>query len=106
MISLFWNIRGIANKASRCALKKLILKNSPDLVFIAEPWMDFALFPKTWLSRLNLKLFALNSRHNQLPNLWCLCNISLDPIIINCDDQQVSFKINLNGTDFGYTAVY
>lgn len=71
---LFWNVRGIANNISRVALKKLILKNSLDFVFIAESQINFDLFPKTWLSRLNIKL---NSRFNQLPNLWCLCIKSL-----------------------------
>lgn len=68
--------------------------------------MDFNHFTKTWLSRLNLKLFATNSRPNLLPNLWCLCNINLDPDILDIDSQHVSFKIVTNGTEFGFSVVY
>lgn len=87
MNCLFWNIRGIANNASRTTLKKLIIRNSPEFVFIAEPWMNFYKFPKAWLARFNLKPFALNDRGNNLPNIWCFCKNSLDLTITNYDEQ-------------------
>jgi hypothetical protein len=46
---LYWNIRGIANSPSRLVLKRLILANKPDFVFIYEPWMPFHIFPISWL---------------------------------------------------------
>ncbi|CAI8599888.1 unnamed protein product [Vicia faba] len=39
MISLFWNIRGVAKAPSRLALKRLIKLHKPDFVFIDEPKM-------------------------------------------------------------------
>jgi len=42
---LYWNIRGIANTPSSLAFKRLLLLHKPDLVFIAEPWMEFGDFP-------------------------------------------------------------
>src|SRR4051812_14905584 len=106
MNCLYWNIRGIANNASRLALKKLIQKNSPDFVFIAEPWMNFDKFPKVWLDRLDLKPFAFNNRINSLPNLWCFCRSNLNPNVINSDDQHISFSITVNGFVFGYSVIY
>jgi hypothetical protein len=86
MKCIFWNIRGLANSPSKLALKRLILKNKPSFVFIAEPWMDVNSFPQTWLRRLNLKVFAVNNRGNLLPNLWCLCLDHLNPEVIDLDD--------------------
>lgn len=106
MICLYWNIRGITNKESRIALKKMIRKNSPDFIFIVEPWMNIDSFLKSRISRCELKLFASNVRIYQFPNLWCFCKINLDLVIIDIDEQQVSFKINQHGIDFGFSAVY
>lgn len=54
----------------------------------------------------DLKLFASNSRNNQLPNLWCFCKINMDPVLIDIDDQHVSFRISHNGSNFGFSVVY
>ncbi|KAK2429733.1 hypothetical protein QL285_028147 [Trifolium repens] len=62
--------------------------------------------PRRWLFNLNLKVFALNSRPNHLPNLWCLCKISLNPSILALDDQQVSFTITDQDKTFAISAVY
>ncbi|XP_058776557.1 uncharacterized protein LOC131650867 [Vicia villosa] len=106
MKSLFWNVRGLANSSSRLALKRLISSNKPDLVFVAEPWMDSNKLPKSWLHNLDLKLFALNQRDDILSNLWCFCKTNLNPDIISVDDQQVSFTIKLNNTTLGFSAIY
>jgi hypothetical protein len=106
MKCIFWNIRGLANSPSKLALKRLILKNKPSFVFIAEPWMDVNSFPQTWLRRLNLKVFAVNNRGNLLPNLWCLCLDHLNPEVIDLDDQQISFIFDDNGQVFGLSAIY
>jgi len=103
---LYWNVRGIANSPSRLALRRLINLNNPDFVFLAEPWMNFNAFPATWLTRLNLKIFAFNSRDNNLPNLWCICSIHLNPIVIHSDDQQVTFKFLHNNKEFFFSVVY
>lgn len=68
--------------------------------------MNIDSFLKRWIFRCDLKLFASNARINQLPNLWCFCKINLDPVIIDFDEQQVYFKINHHGIDFGFSVVY
>src|SRR3954471_4337648 len=106
MKCLYWNIRGIANRSSRLALKNLIQNNSPEFVFIAEPWMDFNNFPQAWINRLDLKPFAFNQRDGLLPNLWCFCKSSLNPSLLFIDDQHVSFSININNQLFCYSVIY
>lgn len=103
---IFWNIRGIANTPSRLALKRLILLNNPDFIFIAEPWINYDSFPQTWFSRLGFKLFACNSRQNNHPNLWCLCTFNLNPDIVASTSQHVSLTYTSNSNTFGISAVY
>jgi exonuclease III len=106
MKCIFWNIRGLANSPSKLALKRLIVKNKPSFVFIAEPWMNVDSFPKSWLRSLNLKVFAVNSRQQLLPNLWCLCAANLVPQVVDFDDQQISFTFDDNGKTMGISAIY
>jgi hypothetical protein len=106
MKCLFWNIRGIAKSPTRLALKRFIDKHKPDIILIAEPWIQFSKFPHYWLHRLNLKMFALNNRNDLTPNLWCICTKDLNPTIIDIDNQQVSFTICVDNLTFGFNAIY
>jgi hypothetical protein len=91
---------------TKLGLKRLITTHNPDFCLIVEPWMDFARYPKTWLARLNLKMFAVNSRHNLIPNLWYLCLDHLSPSFILISDQHVSFTLVEDGKTFGVSTVY
>ncbi|MCH81737.1 DUF4283 domain protein [Trifolium medium] len=73
---------------------------------VSEPWMKVEDLPRRWLSNLQLKLFALNTRNNLLPNLWCMCRTSLNPTILDSDDQQVTFTITENNKTLAISAVY
>ncbi|WJX14219.1 hypothetical protein P8452_04514 [Trifolium repens] len=68
--------------------------------------MSVNALPRRWLVSLNLKLFALNSRNNLLPNLWCLCKLSLNPSLLAIDDQHVSFSITEHDKTFAISAIY
>jgi hypothetical protein len=68
--------------------------------------MDLAKFPSNWFNRLSLKVFAVNNRGNLLPNLRCVCSINLDPVVLHCDEQQISFTFRDEGMDFGVSVVY
>jgi hypothetical protein len=103
---IFWNVRRLVNSLTKLALKRLITTHNPDFCLIVEPWMDFARYPKTWLARLNLKMFAVNSRHNLIPNLWYLCLDHLSPSFILISDQHVSFTLVEDGKTFGVSTVY
>jgi hypothetical protein len=41
-----------------------------------------------------------------LPNLWCLCKISLNPVVLVSDEQHVSFNICDNDKPLALSAVY
>ncbi|KAK2401272.1 hypothetical protein QL285_050878 [Trifolium repens] len=59
-----------------------------------------------WVHRLGLKLFAVNNRPNNSPNLWCFCSLSLNPTLLNVDDQHISIAVDMEGKTFGIAAVY
>jgi hypothetical protein len=106
MKCFYWNIRGLANPSSKLALKDLFLEFKPDICFLAEPWMNVNRLSPRWLHRLGLKLFAVNSRPNNSPNLWCLCSISLNPTLLATDDQHIAISVDIDGKSFGISGVY
>lgn len=68
--------------------------------------MEVHLFPLSWLTRLNLKVFAVNRRTLNSPNFWCLCHQSNNLDVVDIRDQQISFSFMVNGIMLGITAVY
>lgn len=92
--------------APRLALRRLVQINSPDFIFIAEPWRDFNIFPQIWLHMFDLKPFAFNKRHDLLPNTWCFCKSHLNPNILFVDDQYVSFSVTLNNMKLDFFGIY
>ncbi|KAK2352799.1 hypothetical protein QL285_090510 [Trifolium repens] len=62
--------------------------------------------PRRWLSNLQLKAFAVNTRINLLPNLWCICSELLNPLVLKSDDQHVTFSITENDKTFALSAIY
>jgi hypothetical protein len=106
MKCLYWNVRGLANSPTKLALKNLLSLNKPDFCFISEPWLNISRISNSWWNRFGLKVFAVNNRNDLLPNLWCLCSTQLTPTLIDVDNQQVSFTVDVSGVLFGITAVY
>jgi hypothetical protein len=104
MKCLFWNLRGIVNTSSKLALRRLLNIKNPDLVLIAAPWVVFNNLINRWLLRLGYKLFALNDRGNLIPNLWCLCKVNLDPLVITLNDQFVAFSCSDVDKVFWYSS--
>jgi hypothetical protein len=96
----------MANSPTRLALKALISHYKPDIVVLSEPWMDFVDLPRRWLVNLNLKLFAMNTRHNSLPNIWCLCRLDLFPTVLATHAQHVTFSVNINDKPVALSAIY
>lgn len=106
MKSLFWKIRGVANNSSKLPLKRLIHSNLPDLVFIAEPWIDFDKFSQKWLNRFDLNSLAFNEREVLLPNISCFCKTKLNPHIVKIDYQHVSITLNTHNITIGFFLLY
>jgi hypothetical protein len=106
MKCLYWNVRGLANSPTKLALKKLILDNKPVLCFVYEPWISVDRISISWLNRVGMKIIAVNNRGSLLPNLWCLCSIHLNPVILAINDQLISISLNVGGISFGIAAIY
>ncbi|GAU41845.1 hypothetical protein TSUD_177560 [Trifolium subterraneum] len=100
------DMEGLANSPTRLALKKIISHHKPDFVLLAEPWMSADNLPRQWLVNFNLKRFAVNTRPNLLPNLWCLCKTNLHPTILALDDQHVTFIVIDNDKTLAISAIY
>jgi len=106
MKCVYWNARGLANAPTRLVLKRMIREYSPDFCFLAEPWLLVNSFPKSWFNRLNLKIFVVNNRGTNDPNLWCVCQKQYDPAVVLVDEQHITFTVNDNGTDIGFSMIY
>lgn len=96
----------MANHPTKLALRRLIVKNNPDFLFIYEPWMDYANFPQNWFYKLGLKLISVNCRPNSLPNLWRFCKLALDHVVILIGEQHMAFNSSLGIKTFGFIVVY
>lgn len=102
MKCLSWNSRGMANSLTRLVLKRLVLKHNPGFIFISEPMISFDNFPRRWLSNLHMKLLAMNSRDNFIPNIWCICKVNLNPTILSCEDKHVTFSFSENSKTYPF----
>lgn len=71
MKCLYLDVGGFVNSLLKLALKRLIYVHKPCIFFITEPWMTFDDFPPRWLTRLGLKLFAVNNKNDMEINIWC-----------------------------------
>ncbi|KAF1892183.1 hypothetical protein Lal_00036541 [Lupinus albus] len=87
---LYWNCRGFGNSKTRLVFKNYCLANKPDLVFIAEPMIDFVEVNNTFWSYLSLKSFGFNNRGSLKPNLWGLCNMWLNPNVLVTSNQHLT----------------
>ncbi|XP_019432656.1 PREDICTED: uncharacterized protein LOC109339641 [Lupinus angustifolius] len=103
---LYWNCRGFGNTSTRLVLKNLCLSNKPDLGFLGEPMIPSNLVNNSYWSALNLKLFVMNNKGNQLPNLWGLYTIGLSPSVIAISTQHISISITLENKSLLISAIY
>lgn len=81
-------------------------RSRPYLVLLTEPWIDFDQIRGSFWNGISLKPFGFNVRGNRIPNLWCLCVHSLDPVVIYVSSQFCAFKVVVNQQCFFIAAVY
>jgi hypothetical protein len=103
---LFWNIRGIGNPDSRLVVKSLCSTHKPDILFIAEPMIDFASVPSWFWKSINITKFCVNSRLNNIPNLWGMWSSTFDPLVIFASDQCLVLEFTERNHKFYLAAVY
>lgn len=87
----YWNARGLGNPKTRQMLKKLCLKNKPDIVLLSEPCIDFDQVHRSFWNAIGMKPFAFNNKGSRKPNLWCLCVPSLVPDVLVSATQYCAF---------------
>lgn len=68
--------------------------------------MPFSNPPCKFFDALGYKFYSSNSRDPFLPNLWCLCKVTIDPTILIVIDQLVSFKFKHHSSWFCSAVVY
>lgn len=101
-----WNIRGIGNPRSQLEFSNFCRIYQPDFFCLSEPMVAFSSIPSYFWLSLNLTLVAVNDRGSSLPNIWVLCNNSLDPTVICNSTQQVSIKIGIDNVTCCLSFVY
>ncbi|KAF1862973.1 hypothetical protein Lal_00018817 [Lupinus albus] len=97
---------GFGNSKSRLVLKNFCLANKPDLVFIAEPMIDFDDVSPLFWSGLKLKSFGNNERGVLKPNLWGLCDIELNPHVIATSNQHITSALEVDNKVVFISVVY
>lgn len=97
---------GMTNSSTKLALKRIITSNKPNFLFVAEPWMSLDMFSLYWFLKLGLKLIVVNKMPNKMPNIWCFCKSSINPIIIYVGDEAIAFTIMIDNKVFGLVAIY
>lgn len=100
MKRLFRFLRGLAKTRTKLVFKRLILNHKYDILVIAEPWMNFDDFPRSFLNKFNLKLFVVNNKCDLTPNVWCLCAPNVDLDVVLLDDYRYNHK------SFGISIIY
>lgn len=90
---LYWNCRGFGNYSTKPIFKNFCLSNKSGFAFLSEPWIDISLVSDSYWRQLNLKVFCLNDRNDHICNLWGLCNIYLNHVVLSVTSQQCSFSI-------------
>ncbi|XXG76427.1 hypothetical protein AAC387_Pa08g0779 [Persea americana] len=66
---LYWNCRGIANNPTQRALENMILKHSPNIIFISEPMTPFSSYISLRWSRLGFDTFHSSAPLSATTNL-------------------------------------
>ncbi|XP_019435172.1 PREDICTED: uncharacterized protein LOC109341683 [Lupinus angustifolius] len=84
----------------------MCLSNKLDLVFIAEPMIVMDDVNNLFWDGLNLKFFAPNNRGSLLPNLWGLCNKSLNPVMIASSNQYIAVSLTMENKIVHLCVVY
>ncbi|KAL8473793.1 hypothetical protein ACS0TY_030593 [Phlomoides rotata] len=103
MKALFWNIRGVGNDNSRNLLRSHCADHQPDWLAIIEPEVTSDSINHSFLTSLNLVLFAENQHFDHRLNIWVLCSpdfATRSSIIWGFIDQEHLFEIEAVGYFF------
>lgn len=85
---------------------KFCVLHKPELMFIAEPWITIDNLPNNFLSRLNLKAFAVNDWNCLSPNLCGICLKDLSPDVISVSNQFIAISLLWDGHVIYVATIY
>ncbi|XP_019416122.1 PREDICTED: uncharacterized protein LOC109327431 [Lupinus angustifolius] len=97
---------GLGNSGTKLLLKQYCSDNKPDFIFIYEPMILASRIKSSVWSHLGLKLFYTNDRGPLVPNIWGICKLDINPIVVASSFQQVSVSIKIDSKQFYLCAVY
>lgn len=107
MKTIFWNIRGIANRPTQHALCSMIKKHSPDFLCLAEPMTTISSIKHSFWRSIGLNLIGVNDRGQRLPNIWVFCSPNiLSTVIISSSNQHIFIQFTIGGASYGVVFVY
>lgn len=107
MKTIFWNIRGIANRPTQQALCSMIKKHSPDFLCLAEPMTTISSIKHSFWRSIGLNLIGVNDRGQRLPNIWVFCSPNISSAaIISSSNQHIFVQFDIGGASYGVAFVY
>ncbi|MQM15378.1 hypothetical protein Taro_048323 [Colocasia esculenta] len=100
---LFWNIRGIANQASRQSLRRIVGKNKVDFLALAEPMVSFHKTDKIYSYHCMESVVGNSDQNGKIWIFWRNLNCQL----VNLAEQQITMAVVIdNKVSFLVTIVY
>ncbi|KAL6144808.1 hypothetical protein ACLB2K_055498 [Fragaria x ananassa] len=99
---------GIDNEPTQNALKKFVQVHNPEVLCLAEPFVDLTAILGSFWRSLNLIHVCTNDRGESCPNIWVFCKLYLHQSIqvLSRTDQQISLQVTLDSVVTIFTAVY
>ena len=91
--ALFWNCRGIGNNPTITDLSHLVASHSPDLIFLAEPLIQFPFFQAIRLSFLGYDSFLSKPHHP------CKSQSKFTCSLLDSSNQHLSISIMDSSTN-------
>jgi hypothetical protein len=106
MKMVYWNVRGIGNSETQLYLNQIIQTHKPDFLVMAEPMVSFNSVPAWQWQRINLTNHATNTRHDNIPSIWCHWSKNFKPFILLDHEQCLVFSCLLEDTVCFIAIVY
>ncbi|XP_043717741.1 uncharacterized protein LOC122665656 [Telopea speciosissima] len=99
MKGLFWNIKGVANRRARVAIRLLVREHRPMFLCIAEPKIRPEKCPVGFFSSLGYcREFIRNERASGAPNLWFFWREGVTrPMVLVSTEQHISMSLEVHG---------
>lgn len=106
MIIIYWNVRRIGNNESCVALSEMYRRNTPSLVFLAEPMVVYDSIPTWFWNNLQVTNYCLNKSEPLIPNLWAVWGAEVSFNVIFASSQCLVLEHVCNGSKTYIAGIY